>query len=314
MPKPDDHPPLRLALVACRTAIAAVMADVISRIPALEPAFLRTCRRAARRRGLVFGLCWAINVRLNDVLRRRGAEFRKMTIAGTPMWLDVTDQSGFGLYFYGHQYEARLTATLLERLQDGDVFVDVGANTGFFTLLAANRVGERGRVVAFEPHPGARASLVRLLDRNDVAARVTVVASAVSDSLGSQSLHLTGPSALSTLDPSVAPGREHFVYTQTVTVDLTTLDDWMRQHPDLPSRISLIKVDVEGLEDKVIAGARHTLAQAPRAHVVCETNAGSAADRQLLAAGFDAVTLEPPEGSYPGNRFYSPPRTSYHTA
>src|SRR5581483_6436540 len=159
-------------------------------------------RCAARRPGLVFGLCWAVNTRLNECLRARDTRFRQVTIGPHRVWLDVTDQSGFDAYFYGHLYEPILTATLLQHLHDGDVFVDIGANAGLFSMLAAKLVGPSGRVIAFEPHPGARAEMMRLLDRNAVADRVDVVSAALSDRDGhTASLHITSRSGLSTLDP-----------------------------------------------------------------------------------------------------------------
>src|SRR5579863_7387210 len=50
-------------------------------------------------------------------------------------------------------YEPWTTEVLTKELKEGDVFVDVGANIGFFTLLASKLVGEKGRVYAFEPNP-----------------------------------------------------------------------------------------------------------------------------------------------------------------
>ncbi|HZT77590.1 MAG TPA: FkbM family methyltransferase [Vicinamibacterales bacterium] len=306
MPASDRRSPLRRALVACRTSLGAAIAEVIARAPALEAPFVRISRRAARRPGLVFGLCWAVNTRLNECLRARDTRFRQVTIGPHRVWLDVTDQSGFDAYFYGHLYEPILTATLLQHLHDGDVFVDIGANAGLFSMLAAKLVGPSGRVIAFEPHPGARAEMMRLLDRNAVADRVDVVSAALSDRDGhTASLHITSRSGLSTLDPSVAPGRFDSVYAETVTVAVTTLDAWMAPHPDLPSRIALIKIDVEGLEDRVVSGMLETLRRAPEVTIVCETSEDSAADRLLTGAGFDAATLEPPDGAYLGNRLYS---------
>ena len=71
----------------------------------------------------------------------------------------------------------------LARVAPGDVFFDLGAYVGPFTLLAARLVGPEGRVVAFEPDPRARAVLERNLAANGVA-NVTVVPCAVGDRHG----------------------------------------------------------------------------------------------------------------------------------
>jgi len=240
------------------------------------------------------------------LLRVSGNRFRQVTVGRLSVQLDVSDQSGFPLYFYGEMYEPLLTEELLTHLHAGDVFVDIGANAGLFSMLAAKIVGPTGRVIAFEPHPVARAELVRLLEVNAVTTLVDVVPCALSDAPAPNvPLHLTDRTGLSTLDPSVAPGRHTFTYTDTVLVEVTTFDTWMTSHADLLPRLALMKIDVEGLEDRVIAGMKETLARAPRLRIVCETPIGSAADTQIIEAGFEATSLEPPDAGYVGNRVYT---------
>lgn len=247
-----------------------------------------------------------MNVRLNELLRLRGRRLREVDVSGLRLWLDVTDQSGFDAYFYGNLHEPLLTAQLFATLREGDVFVDVGANVGLFTAIAARLVGDTGRVVAFEPHPDARRELAQLIEKNGVAGRVDVVAAAAADREASgAALHVTGRTSLSTLDVSAAPARDDFEYTGVVPVDVTTIDAWMTTHLDLVPRIALVKIDVEGAEDRVIGGMQATLQRAPHARIVCETAADSEADRRLLAAGFAATPLESPDGSYRGNRLYT---------
>ena len=80
---------------------------------------------------------------------------------GFRMRLDLEDAEQRKVYFFGHYHE-RYEAALVARLLDpGEVFWDVGANVGYFSLVAAAAVGETGEVVAFEP--GA-ASLERLTE------------------------------------------------------------------------------------------------------------------------------------------------------
>ena len=80
---------------------------------------------------------------------------------GFKMKLDLEDAEQRKVYFFGHYHE-RYEADLVARLLDpGEVFWDVGANVGYFALVAAARVGDTGQVLAFEP--GA-AALERLTD------------------------------------------------------------------------------------------------------------------------------------------------------
>lgn len=136
----------------------------------------------------------------------------------------------------------------------GDVFVDVGANIGLYTLKAARLVGPAGRVVAVEPGRAA----AELLDANLALNRyghVSVVRKALSDRSGEAMLHHipagNDPQAFSLLTDGSAPGAEQ--------VETTTLDALVAQL-GLP-RVDCVKIDVEGAEALVIDGGRETLAR-----------------------------------------------------
>ena len=76
------------------------------------------------------------------------------------------------------------TSLLLGLLRTGDVFVDVGANIGYFSVLAASCVGDTGKVFAFEPDPENFRLLVANTALNGVECRVRPVAAALSDAAG----------------------------------------------------------------------------------------------------------------------------------
>ncbi len=171
------------------------------------------------------------------------------------------------------------TSVFLSLLRPGDTVIDVGANVGYYTVLAARRVGPTGTVHAFEPD----ADNVRLL-RENVAlnglGNVTVHATAVADRLGTARLHL---------DP--ANRGDHRLYASrgearaALTVPMTTLD---AEFPD-PARIRLIKLDAQGSEAGIFAGMERLLrARGPHLRIISEVwpyglrEAGSSAD-ELLA-------------------------------
>ena len=85
-------------------------------------------------------------------------------------------------------FETRL---LWDCLAPGSVFADVGANIGYFTLLAAARVGEEGRVFAFEPDPDNCSLLRASLRRNGLAQGVAVEQAALADTEGEARLYLS---------------------------------------------------------------------------------------------------------------------------
>ncbi|MCP5095346.1 MAG: FkbM family methyltransferase [Chloroflexi bacterium] len=137
-------------------------------------------------------------------------------------------------------------------LEPGDVVYDVGANIGFFTLLAASLVGKAGKVYAFEPVP-ANAQATRhnvLLNR---MAQVEVVETAVSESSGHGELmlaHYSGGSSLAVAGPPPD-------FKGTLGVDLVSIDDCLFLKKFTPP--ALVKIDVEGAEINVLRGMVETM-------------------------------------------------------
>ena len=271
-------------------AVARVSASVVAMAPALETPFVRTGRVLARTRA---GSSYYRRARnyLAQRLRRGGRSFRRLEICGETVELDVADLTGHAPFFLGVPYEKTLTL-LVTGLHPGDTFIDVGANVGYFTVLAARRVGDTGRVYAFEPHPDARARLAANLARNGVAHRVEICSDALSDvDGGAVELFVPGhESSLSTLRPATAavPASK---FTRSIPVRTTTFDAWLRTHPCDPA---LIKLDVEGAEDLVFRGMENTLRSHPPRRIVCETTEGSAADGMLRAYGYRVQSIEAP--------------------
>jgi FkbM family methyltransferase len=121
---------------------------------------------------------------------------------------------------------------------------DVGANVGFFTLLASRLVGPTGRVVAFEPEPDNVQVLRHHVLRNSLA-NVSVIGAAVSDEEGVATLGGGGSTA--------SLGGTSGVRVATVTID------GIRRSTAVPAP-TVIKVDVEGWEYPALSGMRDTLA------------------------------------------------------
>lgn len=138
-------------------------------------------------------------------------------------------------------YEFAPTELVRAYLKDGDFFVDVGANAGYYSLVAARRVGERGRVVAFEPFTRVRQRLLRNIELNALR-QVTVRTEAVGRTRGR--VHLAPPTIVgndgtATISANPVAGG--------LDVDCAPLDD-IEGMPDL------VKIDVEGHEAEVFAG------------------------------------------------------------
>lgn len=149
-------------------------------------------------------------------------------------------------------YEPIMQEAISSSLQSGDVFYDVGANIGFFSLIAARSVGPQGRVYAFEPVPDNAAAIVRSADLNGIAT-IDVFAKAVGAKSGREELllahHIGGAVLASVGEPPDMKGR--------IEVDTVALDDIIALQKLRPP--SLVKIDVEGAEMDVLRGMKNTI-------------------------------------------------------
>jgi FkbM family methyltransferase len=159
---------------------------------------------------------------------------------------------------YGRMYRRDpLCDFLRAKVKPGSVFLEIGANIGYFALLGASLVGPQGRVYAFEPEPGCFESLRRNLEHNGHA-NVEPVRIALADRSEETKLFCPRTSPSSSLMADVG-GRHDSRYVRSVSVTTRTLDDWARDVSLDVNRISAMKVDVEGAEVRTVSGALGTL-------------------------------------------------------
>jgi FkbM family methyltransferase len=154
-------------------------------------------------------------------------------------------------YWIG-SYEIELQNVLARELKTGDVFYDIGANAGFFSVLAAKLVGATGHVFAFEPLPENMKSIKEQLSINHLE-HCELVGKAVSDDSGPVSLTLACNNSMARV-PDMQAGQTG-ADEGTLMVDAITLNDFIKDNP-MPS---LIKIDVEGAEARVLTGADRLL-------------------------------------------------------
>ena len=152
-------------------------------------------------------------------------------------------------------YETPLPIMLMATvLRTQGVFLDVGANNGLYSILAAKTRPGVG-VIAFEPYAPARDILLANLALNGLDANVAVHDTALSDSAGEATLHLPDSShGLLETSASLEPGFQ--LAARTVAVRKARLDDL-----PLDERIAVMKIDVEGHEAAVLRGAARRLEQ-----------------------------------------------------
>lgn len=141
-------------------------------------------------------------------------------------------------------WEPYETALVLQLLGPGDCFVDVGANIGYFSIVAGRRVGPGGQVWAFEPDPDNFALLQRSVEHNSLGHIVHAAQAGLAATEGGAQLYL---SADNLGDHQLFPGREK---RPAVTVALHRGDSALEAAAD----IDLIKIDVQGYEHEVMQG------------------------------------------------------------
>ncbi len=152
------------------------------------------------------------------------------------------------MFLYG-VFEISETRLVQAFLRPGMTFVDVGANLGYYTLIAARLVGPSGRVHAFEPNARMRAALEHNIALNSLP-NVEVHDQAVSDVVGEISFYESSWEANQGIS-SIYPGSAR---STEVRVSSTTLDRLVSEGDG--RRIDLVKMDIEGAEHLAIAGGR----------------------------------------------------------
>ena len=170
-----------------------------------------------------------------------------------------------------------LTSTLRAYLRLGMVVLDVGANTGLYTSIAAACVGPAGRVFAFEPIP----YLARRVRENAELNRLTnveVIEAAIGAEVGRSDLHLSAAGG----DGWASLYAWNWSGPETLSVPVLALDDWLEAASI--ERVDLVKIDVEGAEHDVLRGAVRSLATGKIGALIVEFNEETQAAAHLTAA------------------------------
>lgn len=240
-----------------------------------------------------------LNPRLREHPRRAVVEAR----TGDVFAVDTRDLIQRYLYLFG-AWEPHLTGWLRRRLRPGDGFVDVGANIGVFSVLAARLVGDEGRVVAIEASPDLHRHLVRNVRLNALG-NVRALNAAVSDrprtlTFALASSRNTGANSIVPYDGPVESSFQARARPLPELLDAAEI-----------ATARVIKVDVEGAEGSVVRGLAPVLgALRPDAEITVEVSPermvrlGDRVDDLLAVmrdAGFHVYRLanDYAPGSYP---------------
>ena len=181
---------------------------------------------------------------LRKAVLLQGHDIMDMKVEGLLLRLYMNDNVSERKFLFLPQFFDRVERGLIRaRLKNGDVFVDVGANAGIYTMTAAPCVGVDGRVLSIEPNPAVLERLAFNSGLNKFQNRVITEQACVSDCGGQVDLVLDhtnlGGSSL------VAMRSD-----QKITVASHTLFGILKKHNI--TRIGGMKIDIEGAEDKAL--------------------------------------------------------------
>ena len=222
---------------------------------ALGHVLAATCRKAPFERGR-----WRIGnlaYRLVDGGRSAGLKPAVQTRHGFAMNLDLAEFVDRTIFCTG-EWEPRETALIADLLKPGDVFIDVGANIGYFTVLASRLVGATGKVIAIEANPRTFKRLEANVALNRCA-NVDLCHVAAGEVLGFATMFER--------EPGNAGGDQvNFAAAAAIaSIKVERIDRLVGKQP-----VRLIKLDVEGAEAKALRGASGLLERADAPDLVFE--------------------------------------------
>jgi FkbM family methyltransferase len=224
--------------------------------------------------------------RVEPYLAWHSHRFMARTVFGARIEGDTQEILQQHVYFFG-VWEPNLTRWLESRLRPGDTFVDVGANVGYFSLLASSLVGQSGSVKAIEASPTLHRRLCANIERNR-ARNVEALNRIAAAERGMRGVYL-GPDSHTGLTTINA---DHG-FAEEAQVEAGTVPELVGERAWQAARV--VKIDVEAAEDEVVRGLAPALARTREdVEVVVELHPGAGRDvfPAFADAGFHPYALE----------------------
>jgi FkbM family methyltransferase len=193
--------------------------------------------------------------------------YRPYPFAGGLIYLDVDESPMMRARAEG-RFEPEKVAALQRLLRPGMTFVDVGANKGDFSLIAARVMNDEGRVLSFEPGPENCRWIRKSIELNGYRS-IALHELALSDAEGHVPLYLGERSGWHSLVPARDGG-------DSIEVETRTLDSMLADTGD--AHADVLKIDVEGAELAVLRGAARTLAEQPPLAVLVDLHPARGVD------------------------------------
>lgn len=195
----------------------------------------------------------------NRALKGKRNKFEKLFKDGSFIIHRLDEHNSIRLYkdsllsqFVIEGFEKDEEAFIKKFLKPGDILMDIGANIGLHSIFAGTIVGHSGHVYAFEPTPTTFKRLKENIELNNLENIVTPINQGISSENGLLKLNYSedGHDAWNSFTE-----LQHIDLSNSIEVQVSSLDSIIKQYNINESNISLIKIDVEGWEMNVLKGA-----------------------------------------------------------
>ena len=211
-----------------------------------------------------------INIAVDEYIHKAPPKF--VYIGKNILYLDQGDSLGLSF----QSYEAYTTFLISKFLRGGDVFVDIGANIGYYTILGAEKIGAGGKVFAFEPEKENFLLLQKNVVANGFTDRVILSNRAISDCAGERELFICSynPGGHSLFNPGQKPEifiTPHVIDNKRINIEIekvrtTTLDNFLGHG----AIVNFIKMDIQGAEGSAQKGMLNILKNNPQIIIISE--------------------------------------------
>ncbi len=205
---------------------------------------------------------------------------------GYRMYVNLGEPQGIQSYFFKEPGTYWLTPDLIH---PGDFCVDAGANAGIYTFLCASIVAPTGRVFAFEPNPKFADMIRRSKALNAFGDIVQVEQRALYSVSGEKQRFFLSVNPMNTGTSSLSEKGLFLSPDNAIDVTTVAFDDFANDNKI--ERFRFVKIDVELVEEFVIAGAAAVLGAHRIDYMILETFAGGRAQELMLKAGYRGFLL-----------------------
>lgn len=257
------------------------------------------------------------SIRNSGVMQVSETEVLTKIFTGAKIYLDPKDISVTPHLALDSIWESDITTAWLALIKPTDTIFDIGANFGYFGVIAAQKTEtKKSKVILFEANPHLIPYINKTLSVNWLNQQSTVENLAVADQEGQLSFNIMkdyiGSSSLHSDEHTdkYMHNKMHIETEEVVTVDAVTLDAYCKNNNI--DQVNLIKMDIEGYEDKAYQGMREIVAASPEISLFIEFTKDSYDDPEgfydMLLADFGNVYSITKDG-----RIIRPKKIDYHS-